>query len=106
MTIFFGLAEQAAEESLLAGSFGGFVLGVYGIADSGIGNAAEFVDEADRLLDIVDVVEGVEDAHHVEAVFDSLLIEALQNAVGIRHIAEEVAAAGKGRKERAAVDGL
>ncbi len=62
------------------------------IADCGVGYAAELVDHADRALDVVDIVERVENTHHIKTVLDCLLIEAFEHRVGIRHISEKVAA--------------
>ena len=85
-------AEELGEETGFLRRFG---LGVYGVADGAVGDAAKLVDEADGLADVVDVVESVEYTHHVEAVGDSLFIETFENAVGVGHITEEVAAAGR-----------
>ncbi len=71
----------------------GCAFGVDGIADGGVGDTTELVDEADGFLDVVDVVEGVEDTHHVEAVLDGFAVETFEHEVGIRHVAEEVTAA-------------
>ena len=89
-------AEELGEETGFLRRFG---LGVYGVADGAVGDAAKLVDEADGLADVVDVVESVEYTHHVEAVGDSLFIETFENAVGVGHITEEVAAAGKSAQQ-------
>ena len=100
-------AEEFAEEAfLLGGGSGSPVLGVYGVADSGVGYAAQLVDETDGLLDIVDVVEGIEDTHHVETVGDSFFIETFEHVVGVGHIAEEVSATRESRKQRFSLHGL
>ena len=96
--IFF--AEKLAKETFLFRSGRCFFLGVDSVADSRIGYAAKFVDHADRFLDIVDVIEGIEDTHHVQAVGDSFFIEPLEHAVGIGIVTEEVAAAGQCRQQR------
>ena len=98
-------AEERRQESLF-GSGGNFVFRIYGIANGGIGYSAEFVDEADGFLDVVDIVEGVEDTHHVETVFDGLFIETFENGIGIGDITEEVSAARKSRKKRLSFDGF
>ena len=65
------------------------------VADCCVSYAAELIDHADGALDVVDIIESVEDTHHVETVLYSLGIETFQHAVGIRHVSEEVAATRK-----------
>ena len=82
------LAEETSEETgFLGGSLG---FGVNRVADSAVGYSTEGVDEADRFLDVVNIVERIENTHHVEAVFDSLFIKSFEYVVGVRNIAEEV----------------
>lgn len=101
---FFGLSglftEEAGEESF--GGFSGLGFGVDGVAHGSVGDAAEGVDHLYGVAHVVDVVEGIEDAHHVESVGDCFFIESFEDAVGVWHVAEEVAAAGKGGEERLA----
>ncbi len=92
--------EILVGEDLLLGCI---ILGVYCVADSRVGDTAQLVDHHDRVMDVVDVVEGVEDTHHVQTVLDGLLVEALEHAVGIRHIAEKVTAAREGGEQRDAL---
>ena len=96
-------AEEACEESGL-GSFRS--LGIDRVAYGSVGYAAELVDHLDGFLHIVDVVEGVEDTHHVEAVLDSFLIEAAEHIVGVGYVAKEVAAARQCRQQGFALHGL
>ena len=73
------------------------------IAYSGICDTAQLVDHTDGALDIIDVIERVENTHHIETVLDSLLVKTFEHRIGIRHIAEQVAATGKSRKKRYAL---
>ena len=75
---------------------GGIILGVDGVAYGRVGDSTKFVDHHDRIVDVVDVVECVEDTHHVQTVLDGLLVEALEHAVGVGDVTEEVTAARKG----------
>ncbi len=101
------LAEKSREESRFFGGFRGcFLLGVDGVAYSSVGYTAKLVDHAYRLLHVVEVVESVEDTHHVKTVLDSFLIETLKHTVGIRHIAEKVAATRESREQRVAFHSL
>ncbi len=93
------LAEETAEEADLFG----FGLGIDGVAYSAVGDTAEFVDQTDRFLDIVNIVERVEDTHHVKTVFDSFLVETFENVVGVGNVAEEVTAARESREQRFAL---
>ena len=68
------------------------VLGVNCVANGCIGNAAQLVDETDRLADVVDIVQRIENTHYVKTILDSLFVETFKHAVGIRNISEQVAA--------------
>ena len=90
-----GLVDEVlVGEDLLVGT-----LGVHGVADGGVGDASELVDEADGGLYVVDVVKGVEDTHDVKAVLDCLLVEAFEHGLGIGYVSEEVAAAAEGAQQ-------
>ncbi len=95
------LAEEFAEKS-----FRFFLLRIYRVANSSVGNAAELVDHAYRLLNIVKVVKSVKYTHHVKTVLDSLGIKAFEHGVGIRNITKQVTTARKGRQKRASFHGL
>ena len=69
---------------------------VHGVADGAVGAAAVLLDVADGRLHVVDVVQGVEDAHDADAGLDGVAAEALDDLVGIRVVAEQVAAARQG----------
>ena len=98
------LAEEAGKEAL--GSFGSFLLGVDSVAHGTVGYASELIDHAYRRGYVVDVVEGVEDAHHIEAVFDGFLIKAAEHFVGVGYITKQVAASGEGREQTFALHSL
>ena len=61
-----------------------------------VGYTSKLVDHRDGPLDVVDVVEGIEDSHHVQSILDGFLVEAFQYAVGIWHVAEEVTPSREG----------
>ncbi len=94
----FGLLNEVfvSEDFLVFGS----AFGVNGVADGSVSDAAEFVDEADRLFYVVDVVEGIKYTHHIQTVLDSLFVEAFEYLSGVGDISEEVSAAREGRKQR------
>ena len=103
----FGLLGLFAEEAREESGFGSFGrLRIDRVAYGSVGYAAELVDHLDGFLHIVDVVEGVEDTHHVEAVLDSFLIEAAEHIVGVGYVAKEVAAARQCRQQGFALHGL
>ncbi|CCX43343.1 uncharacterized protein BN456_00156 [Prevotella sp. CAG:1031] len=99
----FFFAEEAREETFLlfdGSGCGSFVFRVDGITYGAVGNAAELVNQTDGFLNVVDIVEGIEDTHDVEAVFDGFFVESFENCVGIGDISEEVAAAREGTEQR------
>jgi len=69
---------------------------VDGVADGAVGDAAVALDVADGRLHVVDVVQGVEDAHDVDARAHGIAAEALDNRVGVGVVAEQVASARQG----------
>ncbi len=97
------LAEQFGEEALGCFDLRRFFLGVYGVAYGTVGDAAQGVDHADGLLDVVDVVERIKDTHNIQTVGDSFFVEAFEHIVGIRHIAKKVATARQSRQHRLAL---
>ena len=64
-----------------------------GIADRALGVLAGAAHRGDGALQVADVVQGVEHAEHVHAVFGGLVDEAVDDAVFVVTVAEQVLAA-------------
>ena len=94
------LSEQTGEESDLG------IFGVDRVADGAVGDAAVLLHILDGRLHVVHVVQGVEDAHDAQSALDGVAAEAVDDFVGIRGVAEQVAAARKGGQLRNVADGL
>ena len=72
------------------------ILGVDGVTNSAVGYAAKFVDDFHRFLNVVEIVQGIKDAHDSKSVLDCFNIETFDYVCWIRCVAEEVTAARKG----------
>ena len=66
--------------------------GGHGIAEGGLHLSAVFLGRLNSLFQIADVVESVEDADDVDAVFDGLGAEGVHHVVGVVLIAQDVLA--------------
>ena len=87
----YGLGILLTFEFVEEGELG--IFGVYGVADSAVGDAAIFFDIFDGRLHVVHVVESVEDTHNAETAFDSVAREAFDYVVAVGCVAEEVTTA-------------
>ena len=67
--------------------------GADGVADAAFHPAAGLFDGLHGPLDVAGIIQGVEDAHHVDAVFDGFLAEGVHHVVGIVLVAQQVLAA-------------
>ena len=77
-----------------------------GVADRALGVPAVLLDAGDRLLEVARIVQRVEDAEDVHAVFTGKRGEALDDIVRVMLVAEDVLAAEQHLKRRLLADGL
>ena len=76
------------------------VFRVHGVANRTVGDAAVLLDVFDGRFHVVDVVQGIEDPHDAQTAPDRVAAEAVDDFVRIGRVAEQVAAARKGREFR------
>ena len=69
------------------------VHGALGVADGSLHHTAVLLDELHGGLHIAGVVQGVEDTHHINAVFNGLLAESLYHVIRVVAVAQNVLAA-------------
>ena len=67
--------------------------GGHGVAEGGLHLSVVLLGGLDGLLQIADVVEGVEDADDIDAVLDALAAEGVHHVVGVVLVAQNVLAA-------------
>ena len=67
--------------------------GALGVADGSLHHTAVLLDELHGGLHVAGVVQGVEDTHHINAVFNGLLAEGLYHVIRVVAVAQNVLAA-------------
>ena len=96
----FLLAHQFGEES----RFG--VFRIDRITYGAVSHTTVLFDVFDRRLDVVHVVQGIEDTHDIQAAFDGVPTESVDDLVRIGRISEKVSTAGEGCQFRSVAHGF
>ena len=91
-------SEDALESGGKAGGLYRFFFGINGVANCAISDATNFIDHLYGVTDVVDIVESVEDTHHVKTIFDGFFVETFEHGIWVRYVTEKVASTRKGRK--------